>query len=101
MDFVADTVPYATPSDRPIGPRVWAAAAIALAGLGLLVIGGCFLIGVMLITTATFGGSGAKLTSNQLHLVELLYVLAFAAFAGGITVLLMGLRGLLRVIRSG
>ena len=100
MNTVDSTIPYASPADRPVGPRVWAAALIALAGLTLLVIGGCFLIGVMLITSGGVGMIAGGLTRSQQHLVYLLYLLALGAFGGGIWVIVLGLRALLKVVRA-
>ena len=101
METAPAPISYATPLDRPAGPRVWAGAAIAFAGLGLLVIGGCFLIGVMFITSGTFAAlAPGGLTANQRALVTVLYTLSVPAFIGGACVLVIGLRGLLRVLHS-
>ncbi|HEV2292751.1 MAG TPA: hypothetical protein VGR35_02785 [Tepidisphaeraceae bacterium] len=96
----ADSVEYATPAPRP-GARVWAGAAIVLAGLVLIVLGGCFLIGVMLTVSNGFSMAGAgALTGNQLGLVFILYALAFLSFGGALWLLFVGVRGLLHVMRG-
>jgi hypothetical protein len=84
-----------------MGPRVWAGAAIVLAGLALILLGGCFLIGVMLTVSNGFNLSGTRaLTGNQFALVFILYVLAFASFGGALWLLFGGVRGLLQVMRG-
>ena len=99
MTYV-EPITYATPAPR-LGPRVWAGAAIVLAGLVMIVLGGCFLIGVMLTVSNGFSGFGSKtLTGNQLGLVFILYALAFASFGGVLWLLFVGVRGLLHVMRG-
>ncbi len=92
---------YAVPSPS-YGHKVLAGAAILLAGLGLVVLGGCFLIGVMLITSHGFNNSAAAqpLSSASLILIAILYVLAFASFGGAVAVFLVAMRALLSVMRS-
>ncbi|HEV7299294.1 MAG TPA: hypothetical protein VGN72_08015 [Tepidisphaeraceae bacterium] len=104
-DRAVPAIAYATPPERS-AMRVWAAAAIVLAGLGLLVIGGCFLIGVLSIITPglffgplTPGGTGS-LTPAQFTLMVVLYVLAFASVAGGVVMLVTGARGLFLAMRD-
>ena len=96
-----EPITYATPAPR-LGPRVWAGAAIVLAGLALILLGGCFLIGVMLTVNNgfTLAGAGAPLTARQLSFVFVLYALAFASFAGALWLLFVGIRGLLQVMRG-
>ena len=96
------SVPYATPAPR--SARVWAGAAIAGAGLALLGLGGCFLIGVLSIVSPVMMSldptPAPDLTGPQTVLMVLLYVLAFGCFAGGATLLFGGTRSLLRVTRG-
>jgi len=54
----AGHVPYATPVPRPAA-KAWAGAAIVFGGLCLILLGGCFLIGVLSIV-----GSSALNGSN-------------------------------------
>jgi hypothetical protein len=99
MTYV-EPITYATPTPRT-GARVWAGVAIVLAGLALILLGGCFLIGVMLTVSQGFNNSSTKgLTGNQLGLVFILYTLAFASFAGALWLLFVGVRGLLRVMHG-
>jgi hypothetical protein len=99
MTYV-EPITYATPAPR-LGPRVWAGVAIIFAGLALILLGGCFLIGVMLTVSNGFNMTGAKpLTGNQMGLVLILYILAFASFGGALWLLFVGVRGLLQVMRG-
>ncbi len=97
------SIPYATPSRRP-GSPVLAGAAILAGGLGLVALGGCFLIGVLMITAqagaTTALGTAAGLNGSQLVLLCVLYVAAFACFAGALVMLLIGTRALLRVLHT-
>ncbi len=80
-----EPVSYATPTPRS-GARVWAGAVILFAGLAMIVLGGCFLIGVMLTVDDGFNLNGPtpKLTNAEQVLVIVLYGLAFASFGGAI-----------------
>lgn len=98
---------YGPPPPRH-GMRVWAGLAILLGGLGLVVLGGCFMIGILMLVTngkavgfsnttnapPTIGGAGYSL-------MVVLYVLAFGCFAGGATVIVVGVRGLYGVLKAG
>jgi len=90
-----DTVP------RPLWPRVWAGAAMLMGGLTLLVIGGCFLIGIMILL-GNFGylPVHSQLTSEQTILECVLYVLSFLSLAGGVVVIVISVRNLIRVINE-
>ena len=99
MTYV-EPITYATPAPR-LGPRVWAGVAIIFAGLALILLGGCFLIGVMLTVSNGFNLTGTKpLTGNQIGLVLILYILAFTSFGGALWLLFVGVRGLLQVMRG-
>ena len=96
------TLQYATPANRP-RPPVLAGAAIVLGGLGLVVLGGCFLVGVLSLVSP--GLSFSRRAPNALSgpewvLMVVLYLLAFACFAGAASMLFLGTRGLLRVLRA-
>ena len=99
--FASPAVPYATPSPRP-GAKAWAGAAIVLGGLGLVGLGGCFLVGVLSIVSPQSYAAAASgtFTAAQLLLMTVLYLLAFLSFAGGATLLFIGTRELLRLMRS-
>ena len=97
-----DTVPYATPAPRPV-PKVWAGTAIVCGGLCLMILGGCFLIGVMaLVQPSALGsfGSPPTMTAPQIALMGVLYLLAALSFGGAATLLFIGTRALLRVMRT-
>ena len=94
-------IAYATPV--PTGSPVAAGVALMLGGLGLVLLGGCFLIGVLLATevsreNASQGGPG--ITTSVVVLLCVLYFAAFACFSGALVLLVKGTRGLLRVVRS-
>ena len=105
--YPAPAVPYATPAPRP-GAKVWAGATILFGGLCLILLGGCFLIGVMgLVHPVSMGftPSGTAvpppgLTAPQIMLMMMLYLLSFASFAGAVWMLVVGTRGLLKVMRA-
>ena len=95
-------VPYAVPAPRP-GARAWAGAAIVFGGLGLVALGGCFLIGVLsIVSVPNFAGNtpATALTPAQIMLMTVLYLLAFICFGGAATLLFIGTRALLRVINA-
>jgi hypothetical protein len=82
--------------------KVGAGVAILLAGLGLIVLGGCFLIGVMLISNHGFNQSvaSAPLSPHAIVLIFVLYTLAAITLACAAIVLLAGLRALFQVMRG-
>jgi hypothetical protein len=92
---------YEIPAGRPRS-RTWAAVAILLGGLALVGLGGCFLIGVMIIIEPqSFFGPLAKapLTGREIAFVAILCALAIACFAAAALMLFLGTRALLRVTR--
>jgi hypothetical protein len=103
---VVVSLPYATPATPRVGPRAWAGAAILAAGVFLVGLGGCFLIGVLgIVGTVANGMNGpiappGSLTGPQVGLMVVLYILAFACFAGAATLLFLGSRALLRIMRG-
>lgn len=100
-DLPLPGLPYATPvaSDRPPA-RV--GFLIALIGLALIVLGGCFLIGVLLLVTGSllygpglgFGTSPKPLGAAGITLMIVLYAAAFACFGAAAVLLIVGLRRL-------
>jgi hypothetical protein len=87
-------------------PRVWAGAVLVAAGLGLILLGGCFLIGVLelLHYFGTPQGGEYPVRSGEVFFLEVvLYGMAFVCFLAAAVLLLLGLHGLLRIIheRSG
>jgi hypothetical protein len=71
------------------------AAATVIAGLGiaLIVLGGCFLIGVLLCINGSSGGG-----AGQFPLLIVLYLLAFACFGGALVLLFMGVKRLFAIM---
>jgi hypothetical protein len=98
---MSEPIPYAQPVGRE-APRVWAGAAIMLAGLALIVLGGCFLIGIMMIINPLAFGFAVSppttYTGGQWALMLLLGLLALGCFAAAVLLLVTGLRGLLSVL---
>src|SRR4051794_19501517 len=101
--YSAPAVPYATPMPRPAA-KVWAGAAILFGGLCLILLGGCFLIGVMGLVQPSavtgFASPPPALTTPQTALMLVLYLLAALSFAGAVLLLFVGTRALLRVMRA-
>lgn len=93
-----ESLPYATPAPRT-GARAWAGAAIVFGGMALVLLGGCFLIGVLGIVVNT-PAAGGKLTGSQWGLMLVLYAMAFICFTGAAVMIVIGTRGLLRVLRG-
>jgi hypothetical protein len=83
------------PVPRPgSGARVWAGAVIVTGGLGLIVLGGCFLYGVLELLRQ----AGAEASPAGSTLLVILYVMAFACFMGAAVLLAVGLWGLARIL---
>jgi hypothetical protein len=72
---------------------------IMLAGLALVGLGGCFLIGVLLMYRpglASFGPA-APTTAGASAFMGILYLLAFACFGGALLLVITGTRVLLAI----
>jgi hypothetical protein len=87
---------YATPAAR-VASRGWAGAAVIFGGLCPIVLGGCFLLGVLMLVTrldfnGNFGATPPPMTAPQGILMFVLYLLAFASFAGAVAMLVAGSR---------
>lgn len=100
----AEPVAYATPAVAT-ATRLWVWALFVFAGLTMVVVAGCFLIGVMLIVTDgllfnAFAPSPQPLTNAEVILTVVLYVLAFVSFAAAGILLFLGVRGLLRTLKG-
>ena len=91
---VPTALPYATPSAGSGSPTV-AASVIAGIGLALVVLGGCFLIGVLGCVSSTGNAS-----FGLVMLTIVLYLLAFACFGGALWLLFIGVRRLLGIMRG-
>lgn len=82
--------------------RVLAASVLLLGGLGLALLGGCFLVGVMMLLTGTgFSNQPTAFAWNPglTLLLITLYGLAIASFLGSIALLWISIRGLMRLLR--
>ena len=80
---------YATPAARSGGSPTRAATVIALVGLALIVLGGCFLIGVMLALPPA--------SPPPTFLMVILYSMAFTCFAVAAFCLYVGLKRLIQL----
>jgi hypothetical protein len=89
--------PPARTAEPSVAARVTAGAVILLAALGLVLLGGCFLIGVLLVEGPN--GAGAPAWPQGL-LLTTLYVMAFLCFAGALALFVIGLRGLIVVLHG-
>jgi hypothetical protein len=86
-----------TPASRPgAGARVWAGLVIVVGGLGLIVLGGCFLYGVLEVLRLAEPHGAASPAASTLLVV--LYVMAFLCFVGAGVLLAIGLWGLTRIL---
>jgi len=102
VDFApVPALAYATPAASRT--NVAAACAVVFCGLALIVIGGCFLIGVMMVVSNGFamaGSNGVPLLPRQVMLLLVLYLLAFVCFAVAGWLMFRGLRGLFQLMRK-
>src|SRR5436190_11320991 len=96
---------YAVPAPRP-GAKVWGAAIIVAAGLALIVLGGCFLIGVMILLSGNIGMMGPMGPAKPVWPISVyiylgtLYLLAFACFGSAVLLIVSGLRNLYRILHA-
>jgi hypothetical protein len=68
-------------------------------GLGLLALGGCFLVGVMmLVAPSTMGGTPFLASLGTNALLAILYALAIACLIGAFGILAIALRKLLKLL---
>jgi hypothetical protein len=97
-----NSLAYATPQPSRRNPRVSAAAAVLLAGLGLIFLGGCFMIGIMEINQSKGFGAAAPLTktSGMIFLEIVLYLVAFGCFGGAIFMFALAVKWLRNVTES-
>jgi hypothetical protein len=97
------TLSYA-PAEAPNGSRVWAAAVLAATGLGLIALGGCFLIGVLVLfyPSLAFGPASMRLAPpwswGTYLFASVLSLLAVISFLFGAWLLWVAVIGLLRVL---
>ena len=95
---------YATPAPMTRGPRIWACLILVIGALGLVFLGGCFMIGIMQLNSpnAGFGGGAGGLpvskTAGQVILEVVLYVIAFGCFGGALSLFFLAVKWLRRVV---
>jgi hypothetical protein len=91
-------IPYATPEPkRP--SKTAAAAALLFGGLGLIFLGGCFLIGVLMTWDPPLIGAGPSSAKDGWMTVVLL-VSTLACFAGAVCLIVLGAKGLIKIVFS-
>lgn len=76
---------------------------ILFAGLGLVVVGGCFCMGILMIVEQTgFNGQPTTMpvSSGDRFLAIVFSLLAAASFAGGAVLICLGTKALLKIARS-
>jgi hypothetical protein len=91
-------IPYATPAPRT-GVQVWASVVLLSGGLGLVWLGGCFLIGVLFVVLHRSAVARPAPGMEAWLLMMVLYVLAFACFCGALWLIVLGVRGLVAIWR--
>ena len=100
QEGTAAMTPTATLAAR--APRMWVGAVLLAAGLGLIVIGGCFLIGIWIMIGAH--GMDAQATTPwspaSKFLMVFLYVLASACLLGALALVVFGARSLVGLLKS-
>ena len=95
------SIPYATPAAAPPVSRTKIGFGIAWIGMFLIILGGCFLIGVMMIVAPDgLNGMAGPRSAAQTGLMVVLYVLAFACFGGAAVLVVIGLKYLFAALRG-
>lgn len=92
-----DAIAYATPVIEGRRPSVMAGAALLTGGLGLVLLGGCFLIGVLLNIQRTTVMQ-TKFATADVILMTVLYLAAFGCFIGATILIIRGGHGLIRLL---
>lgn len=87
-------VAYETPQPEGARQSVWAGLVLMFGALGLLVISGCFLMGVMAIYMAPAAGQSLRLQVLEV----VLWILAILTFLIGLLLLLLAVGGLVRAM---
>ena len=98
----ADALPYRPPTGR--APRVWAGAVLVLAGVVLVGLGGCFLLGALILLRPHLVGPPSPAPPAMPSGGDVLYPLLVGAgvlcLAGALVTLFLGTRGLVRVLEG-
>ena len=89
----AESLSYATP-DRRGGGVAGVGFALMFGGLGLIFLGGCFLIGVLILNNVSTV-NGKAFTSGELLLMTVLYVASFGCFGGAAYLITLAVRHML------
>ncbi len=81
--------------------KVWAASITMVAGVALMGLSGCFLIGILAMTSniVMSGGPLPVLSSEAYSLKFYLYVLGLVFCIGGISLVGIGLRWMARIMK--
>ena len=101
LDDPRPPLAYATAYAR--SPRIWAAAVLLAGGLGLIALGGCFLIGVLILNLqGSLQGAPPPTvwTPGLIVFAAILYVLAFSCFAAASVLIVRTTRTLLRAVEG-
>ncbi len=92
-------------ASRPLPTRPWervaAGAVLLMAALGLIMLGGCFLLGaVFLLTNVMDHSDSTPVSLDERALLVTCYVMTGACLVGALLLLLLAVRGLLKVLRG-
>jgi hypothetical protein len=109
MDYAGAPPTYdedAPPRRSAHAPRIWAGAVLLLAGLGLILLAGCFLIGAVVIANPDFfnpspaAGPPAvpSWDAANIFLFTALNILALACCVSAAIVFVVGFLGLYRIL---
>ena len=88
-----ESLGYATPS-RGAGSSAGVGFALMFGGLGLVFLGGCFLVGVLILHNVS-AFNAASLSEGQVFLLCVLYLAAFACFGGAVWLIGLSVRHML------
>lgn len=86
--------------------KIWASAVLMFGGLAMVVLGGCFLIGVMLVVTNQLCFSSLptgsefrpiELSLSQQTFVKVLYTLSLASFGAATMLVVTAAKRLMRI----
>jgi hypothetical protein len=82
-------------------PHVWIGLVMVCASLGLILLGGCFLIGVLEIVRMRARMTGHEIVTSGIdQLSATLYVAAYSCFLAAVVILFLAVRGLYRALQE-
>ena len=93
-----EAAPETAPSHGSNWDRVAAGAVLLIASIGLAGLGGCFLVGALVLVTNEFSAAPRPLTPEEASLLSVLYGLAFACFAAAAVLAVLTVFGLGRIL---